>query len=180
MALTTAEGKGMISHSYQQFVMGHSGDIERTYTLSKCRLPQEMVEDMRLAAKRFAQFLETGKKMDAQDYIKALRENILTDRGVPPEEYNKLDLAGMSNEEFNKYLRSKEKKEDIASERANVSETNVQGNEAILPPSNSKLKREGKHATFPLGQLPQILAYGARYVDKYTDENGRQIAIVEI
>ena len=45
--LMLAESKGMISHAYQQFWMGHSGDIEAQYTTNKHRLPDNVIEDMR-------------------------------------------------------------------------------------------------------------------------------------
>ncbi|MEM4234095.1 MAG: hypothetical protein QXU75_02990 [Candidatus Methanomethylicaceae archaeon] len=45
--LMLAESKGLIIRDYRQFFMGHKGDIENRYTTNKCRLPPDVVEDMR-------------------------------------------------------------------------------------------------------------------------------------
>jgi len=61
--LMLSESKGMVSHAYQQFWMGHSGDIEAQYTTNKHRLPENVIEDMRSSyAKVASELLETFKK----------------------------------------------------------------------------------------------------------------------
>ena len=62
-----AENNGKTSHSYRQFWMGHSGDIEARYTTNKGRLPPEVIEDMRSAYKRCAEYLETSKPASADE-----------------------------------------------------------------------------------------------------------------
>lgn len=49
--LLIAENNGKISNAYRKFFMGHKGDIEARYTTNKGRLPEALIEDMRL---RFA------------------------------------------------------------------------------------------------------------------------------
>ncbi|HVB12366.1 MAG TPA: hypothetical protein VNE86_04475, partial [Nitrososphaerales archaeon] len=59
--LMIAESKGLILRDYRAFFMGHKGDIENRYTTNKLKLPQSVIEDMRLAYKRSSQFLETER-----------------------------------------------------------------------------------------------------------------------
>jgi len=55
--LLLAESKGMITHAYRQFFMGHKGDIEAKYTTNKHRLPEHLIADMKEAYKRSQNFL---------------------------------------------------------------------------------------------------------------------------
>lgn len=50
-ALDICESRGLVSHSWRQFWMGHSGDIEATYSVKK-RLSPEILEEMRTAFAR--------------------------------------------------------------------------------------------------------------------------------
>jgi len=50
-ALDISESRGLVSHSWRQFWMGHSGDIEATYSVKK-RLGPDFVEEMRGAFAR--------------------------------------------------------------------------------------------------------------------------------
>lgn len=38
--------------------MGHKGDIESVYTVNKCRLPEELLKEMREASQRSEEFLD--------------------------------------------------------------------------------------------------------------------------
>ncbi|MEM2904802.1 MAG: site-specific integrase [Candidatus Bathyarchaeia archaeon] len=58
-AFDIAEAKGLISHPWRQFFMGHKGDIEARYSTNKGRLPPEMVEEMRAAYARCEPLLST-------------------------------------------------------------------------------------------------------------------------
>ncbi|MFN4337241.1 MAG: hypothetical protein ACK4FV_06665 [Candidatus Nitrosocaldus sp.] len=53
-----AESKGLISHPYLQFIMGHKGDIEARYSTNKGILPPDIVEDMRESYARSLRYLE--------------------------------------------------------------------------------------------------------------------------
>ena len=65
--LMLSESKGIMSHAYQQFWMGHSGDIEAVYTTNKKQLPSDILEDMRSAYLKCCEYLETQKKRASQD-----------------------------------------------------------------------------------------------------------------
>ena len=55
--LLLAESKGMMTHTYRQFFMGHKGDIEAKYTTNKHRLPEHLITDMKEAYERSQNFL---------------------------------------------------------------------------------------------------------------------------
>lgn len=65
--LMLSESKGLVSHAYQQFWMGHSGDIEAVYTTNKKQLPSDILEDMRSTYSKCCEYLETQKKGPTQD-----------------------------------------------------------------------------------------------------------------
>jgi hypothetical protein len=182
-ALLVAEGKGLISHAFQQFIMGHSGDIERTYTLSKNRLPDQILEDIRRAVKRTAQFLETRRPKDSDaEMLKMLREGLLSlSKRWTTEEIQKLDLASMTNEEFFKLLQSRQLREITGGSQGSVIPANG-GSPIIVQNENApKAIQQGpRHTAIPIGQLESFLASGCKYVDKYTNEDGKSMAIVEI
>ena len=103
--LDIAESKGMISHPWRQFFMGHKGDIETRYSTNK-RLPPSMVEDMRAAYKKCTQFLETVVSETTGSEMKEfMRRQVLLALGESEEKVNGMDLAGMSNEEFQEKIK---------------------------------------------------------------------------
>jgi hypothetical protein len=53
-----AESKGKIPGRFTKFFMGHKGDIESVYTVNKCRLPEELLKEMREAFKRSEELLD--------------------------------------------------------------------------------------------------------------------------
>ncbi len=55
--LDTAESKGMITHPWRQFVMGHKGDIEETYTKR-----EGIIDEGREQYSKCLKFLETEEK----------------------------------------------------------------------------------------------------------------------
>ncbi len=67
--LIIAESRGKISHPYVQFIAGHKGDIESSYSTNKSKLSPEMIEDMRQAYGRCEPFLGTVEPPLAQDLI---------------------------------------------------------------------------------------------------------------
>lgn len=70
-ALDISESKGLISHPWRMFIMGHKGDIEARYSTNK-RLPPDMIEEMREAYKKCAKYIETVSReqseSDAKDF----------------------------------------------------------------------------------------------------------------
>ncbi|MEM0133949.1 MAG: hypothetical protein QXU18_01800 [Thermoplasmatales archaeon] len=76
-ALDNAENRGLISHPWRMFFMGHKGDIETRYSTNKS-LPRDMIEKVRSAYVKASRFFETessGIKED--DLAKQLRETSL-------------------------------------------------------------------------------------------------------
>jgi hypothetical protein len=109
--LMLAESKGLISHAYQQFWMGHIGDIEAKYTTRKHELPDEVVQDMRKSYQKVANhLLETpaNQKGATSDEIKRMhQESLLSLAGYSKEQIDKMDLEEMSNEEIQRLAREK-------------------------------------------------------------------------
>ena len=62
-----AESRGLISHPWRQFFMGHKGDIEARYSTNKGRLPPEMVEEMRASYKRCEPLIQSAKRGGEED-----------------------------------------------------------------------------------------------------------------
>ena len=98
-ALMLSESKGMVSHAYQQFWMGHTGDIEAQYTTNKNQLPAQVVDDMRESYKRASELLQTSKAESASEeqIKKALREQFLAVAGFKKEEFEGMSLGEMSD-----------------------------------------------------------------------------------
>ena len=74
-----AVNKQYASHAYQQFWMGHSGDIEAAYTVNKHSLPEDLIEDMRKSYEKVAnQLLQTrSPKGPAAEDIKRMHQESL-------------------------------------------------------------------------------------------------------
>lgn len=106
-ALDIAESKGLISHPWRQFIMGHKGDIEARYSTNK-RLPPDMIEEMRESYRKCTKFLETRVSEVSEDNAKQyLQQQLLLTAGYKQEEIDKIDLSEMSNEDFQQLLRDK-------------------------------------------------------------------------
>ena len=107
-AMDIAESKGLVSHPWRQFMMGHKGDIEARYSTNKGRLPPEMVESMRDSYRKCTKYLETRlsepSESDAKTY---LQQQLLLAVGYRQEEIDKMNLAEINNEAFQKMLRDK-------------------------------------------------------------------------
>ena len=106
-ALDIAESKGLISHPWRQFIMGHKGDIEARYSTNK-RLPPDMIEEMRDSYRKCLKFLETRISDVSEDNAKLfLQQQLLSAVGYKQEEIDKIDLTNISNEDFQQLLRDK-------------------------------------------------------------------------
>ena len=106
-ALDIAESKGLISHPWRQFIMGHKGDIEARYSTNK-RLPPDMIEEMRESYRKCLKFIETRASEVSEDNAKLfLQQQLLSAVGYKQEEIDKMDLTNMSNEDFQQLLRDK-------------------------------------------------------------------------
>ncbi|MCL4438966.1 MAG: site-specific integrase [Candidatus Thermoplasmatota archaeon] len=106
-ALDIAESKGLISHPWRQFIMGHKGDIEARYSTNK-RLPPDMIEEMRQSYQKCLKYLETRMSDISEDNARLyLQQQLLMAVGYKQEEMDKMNLNGMSTEDFQKLLRDK-------------------------------------------------------------------------
>ncbi|MEM2991491.1 MAG: site-specific integrase, partial [Halobacteria archaeon] len=104
--LMIAESKGLVLRDYRQFWMGHKGDIEARYTTNKCRLPEDVIEDMREAYRRSQEYLQTTvREVSRESIAEELRRHLLLVAGFTPEEVSKLDLKSLSDEEFQEIVR---------------------------------------------------------------------------
>ncbi len=103
-----AESKGLISHPYLQFLMGHKGDIEARYSTNKGRLPPTMIEEMRESYKKCEPLLSTKAESATEEQIKrTFKEQFLLMSGYSKEEMEKMKLDELSNEELQNIVRQK-------------------------------------------------------------------------
>lgn len=95
--LDSAEAKKQISHPWRQFIMGHKGDIEETYTKREGK-----TDEGRGQYSQCLSFIETKEEKITQDEVKkGFRVEFLSSvLGYSQEKIAQLDLANMSNEEF--------------------------------------------------------------------------------
>jgi hypothetical protein len=106
--MIVAESKGLISHPYLQFLMGHKGDIEARYSTNKGRLPPSMIEEMRETYRRCEPLLSTKAESASEEQIKkALREQFLMVAGFKKDEVEKMSLGEMSDEELQNAVRQR-------------------------------------------------------------------------
>ncbi|MEM2507400.1 MAG: site-specific integrase, partial [Nitrososphaeria archaeon] len=106
--LMLAESKGLVLRDYRQFWMGHKGDIENRYTTNKCKLPEDVIEDMREAYKRSQEYLQTMKTgVGRENLIEEFRKQLLLVAGFTPKEIEKVDLTSLTDEEFQELVRKR-------------------------------------------------------------------------
>ena len=106
-ALDIAESKGLISHPWRQFIMGHKGDIEARYSTNK-RLPPDMIDEMRESYKKCLKYLETSASEVSEENARLyLQQQLLSAVGYKQDEIDRMDLADMNTEDFQRLLRDK-------------------------------------------------------------------------
>ncbi len=106
-ALDIAESKGLISHPWRQFIMGHKGDIEARYSTNK-RLPPDMIEEMRESYRKCLKYLETRVSDVSEENARLyLQQQLLSAVGYRQDEIDKMNLADLNTEDFQKLLRDK-------------------------------------------------------------------------
>ncbi len=106
-ALDIAESKGLISHPWRQFIMGHKGDIEARYSTNK-RLPPDIIDEMRESYNKSTKFLETRVSDLSEENARLyLQQQLLSAVGYRQDEIDKMNLAETSTEDFQKLLRDK-------------------------------------------------------------------------
>ncbi|BBE42479.1 site-specific integrase [Conexivisphaera calida] len=105
-ALDVAEARGIVSHSWRQFWMGHKGDIEAEYSTRKS-IPPDVLEQMRAAFARFSKILVAGFMPPREDAEVAFYRRILQLAGYTDEELSSMDLASMDTAGFRAALTRK-------------------------------------------------------------------------
>lgn len=106
-ALDIAESKGLISHPWRQFIMGHKGDIEARYSTNKRLLP-DMIEEMRESYKKCLKYLETrASDLSEENAKRYFQQQLLLTVGYKQEEIDKIDLDEISNDQFQQLLRDR-------------------------------------------------------------------------
>ena len=103
--LDTAESKGFITHPWRQFIMGHKGDIEETYTKR-----EGMIDEGRNQYAKCLELVEAGKKaMSENDKLsieKSLTGTVLKKVfGFSDSEI--ADMLELSDEELQKRIQEK-------------------------------------------------------------------------
>jgi len=151
-ALDIAESKGLISHPWRQYLMGHKGDIEAVYSTNKRLLPQT-IEEMREA------------------YTKALKYFETEDRGIKEEDVSKLtsnamrETAIMILESAYGIKLSDKEKEDIMA--IDTDELQDKLREIFKDKQAKPLNNGIKHKTVPESELETYLNNGWELVQIY-------------
>ena len=87
--------------------MGHKGDIEARYSTNK-RLPPDMIEEMRQSYEKCLKYMETRMNEVSEDNARLyLQQQLLSAVGYKQDEIERINLAEITNEEFQKLLRNK-------------------------------------------------------------------------
>lgn len=100
--LDSAEAKGFISHPQRQFIMGHKGDIEETYTK---RGSDIKMEEIRSAYQKCLPFLETENKtipVQMEDLEKSFTAKFLKLLGFSDTEIK--DMSDLNHDELQKRI----------------------------------------------------------------------------
>ncbi|MDG7000129.1 MAG: site-specific integrase [Nitrososphaerota archaeon] len=142
--MIVAESKGLISHPFLQFVMGHKGDIEARYSTNKGRLPPSMIEEMRKSYKKCEPILSTkSSEMGKEEIKQTVKEEFLSLAGIPEEQIENMDVASMSKEEVLKTVRDK-----------------------LL---GSMVNNGNKQRVVPIGEVKSFIGQGFEYVASLPD-----------
>ncbi|MCD6537696.1 site-specific integrase [Candidatus Bathyarchaeota archaeon] len=106
--LMLAESKGLVIRDYRQFWMGHKGDIENRYTTNKCRLPEDVIEDMREAYRRSQEYLQTTRPETSREkLVEEFRRQLLLVAGFSQDEISRIDITDLTDEEFQDLVRKR-------------------------------------------------------------------------
>jgi len=105
--LMLAESRGYVLRDYRKFWMGHTGDIENRYTTNKCRLPEDVVRDMRTSYARGLEFLETEPGRGVGSVRDQFRRELLLVAGFDEREIDERGLDGLGDEEFQSIVKQR-------------------------------------------------------------------------
>ena len=142
--LDTAESKGLISHPWRQFIMGHKGDIEETYTKR-----EGIAEEGREQYGKCVKFIETRDQgIREEGYQKLLRESamqtLMVAFGITLTEDQRNELMSLETSDYEKRL-----SEIFKDKRAQI------------------LNNGNKHKTIPEKELESYLNKGWELVQIY-------------
>jgi len=151
-ALDNAENKGLISHPWRMFFMGHKGDIEARYSTNK-RLPPDMIEEMRDAYARASKYFETEEHGIKEEDVAKITNNTMKETALMI-----LETAYGMN------LTDKEREELMGFERDELLERLKQ----IFRDKKAQILNNGnKHKTIPERELETYLNQGWELVQIY-------------
>ena len=130
-ALDIAESKGVISHPWRQFLMGHKGDIEAVYSTNKRPLP-EKVDEMRAAYLKASEYFETIPKPrdgSRRDFKEGFLESVTFPYQIEIEDKERDRLLGLDfetmKEELQKMIGRGQEYDEISKAAINDGETLV-------------------------------------------------------
>lgn len=105
-SMDVSEAKGIVSHNWREFWMGHIGDISARYSTNKV-LPDDIINEMRDTYKRCEPYLVTEiNETSEEDARKIFRVELLSSIvGLSMDEIEKMDPISMSDEDFRKTVK---------------------------------------------------------------------------
>ena len=151
-ALDNAENKGLISHPWRMFFMGHKGDIEARYSTNK-RLPPDMIEEMRSAYVRASKYFETEEHGIKEEDVAKITSNTMRETAIMI-----LETA------YGMQLSDKEKEELMGLE---INELQDRLKEIFRDKKAEILNNGNKHKTIPEMDLESYLNKGWELVQIY-------------
>ena len=106
-ALDISESKGLISHPWRMFIMGHKGDIESRYSTNK-RLPPEIIEEMREAYRRSEKYfsIETSNN-EVNNLQLFVKKQVLLIAGYSQEDIDSMNIQEMTDDEITQKVKDR-------------------------------------------------------------------------
>ncbi|MEM3845349.1 MAG: site-specific integrase, partial [Candidatus Parvarchaeota archaeon] len=109
-ALDLCENKGLVSHNWREYWMGHTGDISARYSTNK-KLAKDIIEEMRATYLKCAPYLETGRRPlseeEKENLYRETKKWYLTVMGFSESEIEKDKMLDLSPEELQKRVRER-------------------------------------------------------------------------
>jgi hypothetical protein len=156
-ALDISESKGVISHPWRMYIMGHKGDIEARYSTNK-RVPQTTIEEMRNAYSECLLYLVPGsKKAEEMNLQRKLKEQILLMDGFTKEEILEEGLMDLEDEE----LRDKRREKLFGSKDPAKNNKDMAKTDRI---SMQKLKNGARQKIIPSHSIEAYLGEGFEFI----------------
>lgn len=96
-----AENRGLVSHSFWQHWMGHSGDMSARYSVNRGKVPPSLFNEMRTAYKRCEPFLSSGPAdRTRSESDQRLKRLVLKVAGYTDAELDKVAWETVTDEEI--------------------------------------------------------------------------------